>query len=197
MVKAEGEPKTTEELTQLARNGSNEAFEGIFNRFQPSIYNYVYRLMGDPDDAFDLTQETFFKAWRALPKIKEELRMRPWLYTIATNVCFDELRHRKLIHWQSWEVFISVFHPSQIAEDNPEEDVVNHEKMEDVQAVLDRLKPQYRLALILREYQGLSYAEIAEVLGTTHASVKSIIFGARNEFRRIYTTNISNLQPNP
>lgn len=169
-----------------AQAGDHAAFEAIFNQYQSAIYNYAYRLMGDPEDAFDLTQDTFLKAYQALPRTSHDLRVGAWLYRIATNVCLDELRHRKLIKWQPWEAFVSVFHPAQIGRDNPERDVLDKENQEEVQLILDRLHPKYRMCLILREYHDLSYDEIAEVLTTTRAAVKSLLFRAREEFRQVY-----------
>ena len=142
-------------LIARAQAGDETAFEVIFNQYHAAIYNYVFRMMGNPEDASDLTQDTFLKAWRALSRTSDDLRVGAWLYRIATNVCLDELRHRKLIKWQSWDNFVSVFHP--VAKESPERDVVNRENREEVQYILDRLNPKYRLCILLREYQGLSY----------------------------------------
>jgi RNA polymerase sigma-70 factor (ECF subfamily) len=174
-------------LIARAQAGDHAAFEEIFNQYQTQIYNYIYRLMGSAEDAFDMTQDTFLKAYLALPKTSDDLRVGAWLYRIATNVCLDELRHRKLVKWQPWEAFISVFHPTQVAKDSPERDTIDKENNEEVQFILDRLHPKYRTCLILREYHDLSYDEIAEVLNTTRAAVKSLLFRAREEFRQVYT----------
>jgi RNA polymerase sigma-70 factor (ECF subfamily) len=173
-------------LIARAQAGDHAAFETIFSRHQTQIYNYIYRLMGGAEDAYDMTQDTFLKAYLALPKTSDDLRVGAWLYRIATNVCLDELRHRKLVKWQPWEAFISVFHPSQVAKDSPERDCINTENAEEVQLILDRLHPKYRMCLILREYHDLSYDEIAEVLNTTRPAVKSLLFRAREEFRQVY-----------
>lgn len=180
-----------------AQAGDHIAFEAIYNQYQIPIYNYVYRLMGNAEDAFDLTQDTFLKAYQALPRTSHDLRVGAWLYRIATNVCLDQLRHRKLIKWQPWEAFIAVFHPAQVGRDNPEGDVLDKENQEEVQLVLDRLHPKYRMCLILREYQDLSYDEIAEVLHTTRAAVKSLLFRAREEFRQVYARVDRRLSPVP
>ena len=173
-------------LIARAQAGDHAAFEVIFTQYQTQIYNYIYRLMGSAEDAFDMTQDTFLKAYLALPKTSDDLRVGAWLYRIATNVCLDELRHRKLVKWQPWEAFISVFHPTQVAKDSPERDTIDRENTEEVQLILDRLHPKYRMCLILREYHDLSYDEIAEVLHTTRAAVKSLLFRAREEFRQVY-----------
>lgn len=180
-------PLTTDrDLIRRAQDGDHEAFEAIFAQYQTAIYNFVYRLMGTAEDAYDLTQDTFLKAYLHLPKTSDDLRVGAWLYRIATNVCVDELRHRRLIKWQPWEAFVSVFHPTQVAKDSPERECLHRENTAEVQAILDKLHPKHRMCLLLREYRDLSYDEIADVLGTTRAAVKSLLFRAREEFRQVY-----------
>lgn len=161
-------------------------FEAIFDEHQHHIFNYLYRMLGNPEDALDLTQETFLRAYQALPRYADEGKIKPWLFRIATNACLDELRRRKVIRWQPWDNFMSVFHPKQVARDNPEGDVLGKENAELVQQVLDKLPPRYRLCLLLREYEELSCEEIAGILGTTRGAVKSLLFRAREEFREIF-----------
>ena len=173
-------------LISRAQAGDHEAFEHLFNQYQAQIYNYIYRLMGSAEDANDMTQDTFLKAYLALSKTSQDLRVGAWLYRIATNVCLDELRHRKLIKWQPWETFVAAFHPTQVAKDSPERDCINRENSEEVQLIFAQMHPKYRMCLILREYHDLSYDEIAEVLNTTRAAVKSLLFRAREEFRQVF-----------
>lgn len=169
-----------------AKMGDHAAFERIVQHYWGPIYNLVNRMMGNPEDSFDFTQDTFMKAYCALPRTSDDLRLGSWIYRIATNNCLDELRHRKRIHLLPWESFISVFHPSQISRDNPVRDVLDGENQEEIQAILDRLHPKYRAGLILRHYHDFSYDEIAEALNTTRAAVKSLLFRAREEFRQVY-----------
>ena len=173
-------------LISRAQAGDHEAFEQLFNQYQAQIYNYIYRLMGSAEDANDMTQDTFLKAYLALSKTSQDLRVGAWLYRIATNVCLDELRHRKLIKLQPWETFVAAFHPTQVAKDSPERDCINRENSEEVQLIFAQMHPKYRMCLILREYHDLSYDEIAEVLNTTRAAVKSLLFRAREEFRQVF-----------
>ena len=173
-------------LIARAQAGDHVAFEQLFNQYQSQIYNYIYRLMGSSEDANDLTQDTFLKAYLALSRTSHDLRVGAWLYRIATNVCLDQLRHRKLIKWQAWESFVAVFHQTQVAKDSPERDCISRENAEEVQLILAKMHPKYRMCLILREYHDLSYDEIADVLNTTRAAVKSLLFRAREEFRQVY-----------
>jgi RNA polymerase sigma-70 factor, ECF subfamily len=162
------------------------SFEEIFESYQERIYNCIYRLVGNAEEAHDLTQETFLRAYAGMSKIDGELKVGPWLYRIATNLCMDQLRRRKLIRWEPWDSFVSFFHPKQVARDNPERDALRHESRELVHEVLQALPPKYRLCLVLREYQGMSCEEIGEVIGSSRSAVKSLLFRAREEFRQVY-----------
>lgn len=179
-------PVNERELVNRAKTGDQQAFTALYDQYAPGVFHYVQRTMGNREDALDMTQNTFVKAYKALPKTKDDLRLGAWLYRIATNVCLDELRHRQLIRWEPWETFISAFHPSQVADDNPLKEVLEKENHEEVQLILDQIHPRYRMALILREYYGFSYDEIAEVFGNTRDSVKLVLFRARTAFRQVY-----------
>jgi RNA polymerase sigma-70 factor (ECF subfamily) len=174
------------DLIERARAGDEGAFETIFGQYRAAIYNYLYRQTGDPNDADDFTADTFLKAWLALPNTREELRVGAWLYRIATNVFLDAMRHRKLVQWQPWDAFISVFHPSQVAPDQPDRDAVRAEDAAEVRLLLERMNPDFRALLVLREFHDLSYDEIARTLTTTRAAVKSKLFRAREAFRLAY-----------
>jgi len=165
-----------------------DLFEKLYQQYEQPIYQYVYRLLGDPEDARDFTQDAFVKAYRKLPETLAKGNFQPqaWLYRIATNVCLDELRHRKLLKWQPWETFVSLFHPSQIARDNPERDALQIETRHEVEKVLEKLSPRYRAALMLREYHGLGYEEISDVMGTSRTAVKTLLLRARESFRLHY-----------
>jgi RNA polymerase sigma-70 factor, ECF subfamily len=163
-------------------------FARLYAQYEQAIYAYVYRLLGDSEDALDFTQDAFVKAYRKLPATlaKGNFQGQAWLYRIATNVCLDELRHRKLLKWQPWESFVSLFHPSQVARDNPERDAMQSETKTEVDLVLSKLSERYRAALVLREYHGLGYEEIAEIMGTTRTAVKTLLLRAREAFRLHY-----------
>ena len=162
------------------------AFSRIIKKYQERLYWHIRRLVVSHDDTHDVLQNTFIKAWKGIDNFREESSLFTWLYRIATNVCLDELRHRKLIKWQPWETFVAAFHPTQVAKDSPERDCINRENSEEVQLIFAQMHPKYRMCLILREYHDLSYDEIAEVLNTTRAAVKSLLFRAREEFRQVF-----------
>ncbi len=126
---------------------------GPLNKFtmnirQP-IYNYVYHLVGDREQADDLTQDTFLKAFRALPKMDANLKLSAWLYRIATNTAYDALRRRKLIAWLPWQ---DLDHePADVESADPQE---IYGTTEMVRAALRRMPQQYRAALLLYTQEG-------------------------------------------
>ena len=139
-----------------------------------------------PDKQGRISIPAPLRAYAGLPKIDGELKVGPWLYRIATNLCMDQLRRRKLIRWEPWESFVALFHPKQVARDNPEHDALRQESRELVHRVLQELPPRYRICLVLREYHGLSCEEIGDVIGSSRSAVKSLLFRAREEFRQVY-----------
>ncbi|MBI2022425.1 sigma-70 family RNA polymerase sigma factor [Candidatus Daviesbacteria bacterium] len=163
-----------------------DSFDKIVGDYEDRIYNCVYRLMWNREDAHDLTQEAFLRAYVALPKVKEELKVGPWLYRIATNLCMDQLRRRGLKKWESLEIFEGREQIKAVAATTPEKEILRVEQIELVHRVLEKLPPKYRAALVLREYQDMSCEEIAEVLGISRSAVKSTLFRAREEFRRVH-----------
>jgi RNA polymerase sigma-70 factor (ECF subfamily) len=169
-----------------AREGDAAAFEAIYNRYERRLYAFIYRLMGNPEDAYDLTQDTFVKAYQALPRTAPDLNLSAWLHRIASNACMDVLRRRKLIRWLPWETFDTNPAMEPAASDDPEGEFNQAETSEEVQVILNKLSPKHRTALILKEFQGMSGDEIGEVMGLTRSAVKSLLFRAREEFRQVY-----------
>jgi RNA polymerase sigma-70 factor (ECF subfamily) len=182
-------------LSHRVRDGDSDAFEEVFRTYHTRIYNYVYRMVGNAEEASDLTQESFFKAYRALLRGEEPLNISAWLYRIASNTCMDFLRRRRLIQWQPLEGLLSVLGggvPS------PEADLVQKERRAEVEQVLAQLPPRYRMLLLLREREGLSYAEIAEITGDSLDTVRVTLYRARERARKLARKIDDNLRdPRP
>ncbi len=171
-------------LAARARNGDRDAFAALYDSYSGPIFNLCFRMMaGRSDLAEELTQDIFLKAWLKLPRAKEETKFGPWLYRVGQRVCLDEIRHRRLLAFKPWDAFVATFHPSQVSpEPTPLDTVIESQVGDEVQIVLNALKPQHRMVLLLREYHELSYDDIAEVFVTTRAAVKSLLYRARCEF---------------
>lgn len=173
------------DLVARARAGDEAAFEALVAQYRTAIFNFLYRQTADRDVAEDLTQDTFLKAWLALPATRDDLRVGAWLYRIARNCFLDHGRHESLIKWQPWDAYTAVFHPSQVADDSPEREALRAEGAQEVRAVLDAMReehPRYARLLELREFEDLNYADIAAAAGLTWAAAKSMLFRARDEF---------------
>jgi len=183
----EGPVSTTDEATWIARarSGDAAAFEALLSRYERQIYAYIYRMMGgNGDDAEDLTQDTFLKAYRALSRTSDDLNVSAWLHRIASNSCLDELRRRQRIRWQPWDntKHDRMLHGS--AAENPERSMLRREAEGTVQEILNRMSARNKQALVLREYEGLSCEDIGVVMGISRSAVKSVLFRAREEFRK-------------
>lgn len=184
----EGPVTTTDEAKWIerAKSGDGAAFEALMLRYERQIYSYIYRMMGgNADDAQELTQDTFMKAFVALGRIAGDLNVSAWLHRIASNNCLDQLRRRQRVRWNPWESakHDHLLHGS--AGENPERSIMRREVEDAVQAVLDRMSARNRQALLLREYEGLSCDDIGVIMGTSRSATKSVLFRAREEFRRL------------
>jgi len=169
-----------------AKEGDQAAFEAIFQRYERPIYQFIYRMTGNVEDASDLTQECFIRAYRSLSQTSDDLNVSAWLHRIAANACLDALRRRQRIRWLPWEGHGQPNHELGRCLEDPEREALRSETQEVVQRVLNQMNPRYRLALILREFEGLSCDEIGQIMRLSRSAVKSVLFRAREEFRRIY-----------
>ena len=169
---------TSEQQTQ-----HSDLFEQLFQEYQQPILNYVYRLLGDRARAEEVAQDAFVKAYRALPKLPAEANHRAWLYRIATNAAYDQLRRRKLIQWLP--LLDNDRNPS--AEPAVEGQIGEREA---VQQALGKLPPKYRSVLVLFTVQGYSTQEIGEMLDISTGAVKTRLYRARELFRQAYGRDI-------
>ncbi len=164
-------------LVERARAGDQAAFAQLFERYHAPILNYLHRMVNDRALAEDLTQDTFIKAYNALPRTKPDLAFKAWLYRIATNTAISHLRRGKIIKWLP---FLS---DRETPDEHIEKSVTR--KM-DINEALSKLPQHYATALLLRHYQGLSLAETAQALDVTENAAKLRLFRARKAFAQIY-----------
>jgi RNA polymerase sigma-70 factor (ECF subfamily) len=165
------------ELISQAQRGDRKAFGQLVRRHREGVVNVVYRLCGDADLAEEAAQEAFIRAWTNLPRYRPRSPFRNWLYRIASNVAIDALRREK----ETVELeAVPLVHP----DGGPEVLAERRERGERVrQAVLD-LPPASRAVIVLREYEGLSYKEIADTLGIPMGTVMSRLNYARGLLRQ-------------
>ena len=170
------------EIIRSVLRGNVNDFEKLVTAYEKNVYSLALRMIGDPEDAADMTQETFIKAYRALSSFRGYSKFSSWLYRIASNVCLDFLRSRS----RHPQVSLSTVDEDDRAtfelpdmRQNPEEQLMKKLGMEAVRRGLEQLPEQQRQILVLRELGGLSYAELAQTLGLEEGTVKSRIFRAR------------------
>jgi RNA polymerase sigma-70 factor (ECF subfamily) len=164
-------------LVERARAGDQAAFAQLFEQYHAPILNYLHRMVSDRALAEDLTQDTFIKAYNALPRTKPDLAFKAWLYRIATNTAISHLRRGKIIRWL----------PFLTDRETPDEHIEKSvaRKM-DISEALSKLPQHYATALLLRHYQGLSLAETAQALDVTENAAKLRLFRARKAFAQVY-----------
>lgn len=166
------------DLVGRARAGDQVAFTRLFEQYHAPILNYITRLVNDRATAEELTQDTFIKAYNALPDTRDDLAFKPWLYRIAHNTAISTLRRRKIVQW------VPFMPTHERAGEHSVERHVTHQQ--DIQQVLAKLPSHYADVLLLRHYQGLSLAETASTLGITENAAKLRLFRARKAFAGIY-----------
>ena len=165
--------------------GDTDAFEALVTEYEKNVYNLALKMTGNTEDAADLSQETFIKAFHSLGCFRGVSKFSVWLYRIVSNVCLDFLRRRSRRQTVSLSMEDEDGEETQL--DIPDErqtpELLLEKRMtrEAVRRGLAQLPPEPRQILLLREIQGLSYEEIASVLGIESGTVKSRIFRARKK----------------
>ena len=181
-MKAEGE------LVLRAKQVDEESFAARVEQNQGRIYNLALRMTGNPDDALELSQEAFLNAWKGLGKFQGDSSFATWLYRLTSNVCIDFLRREKRRSALSMTISLDDEEEARQAElpderFSPHVEAERRERQEALRAGLNTLSAEHRRVLILRELEGLSYGEIAQVLGLEEGTVKSRIARARLALR--------------
>lgn len=176
-------------LIRRAQRGDADAFEQLLLEHQKNVYNLCYRMAGNPDDAMDLSQETFLRAWRCLDQYQFASAFSTWLYRLCSNICIDFLRRRR-----RQQTVPLTFEDADGEEQTyavpdaqplPEEQVELKLTREILQAAMAQLLPEHRAVLQLRVVNEMSYEQIADVLDIQIGTVKSRLSRARNQLKII------------
>ena len=175
-------------LIRKALAGNEQAFRVLLNRYKDAVYRIIVKIVHNRDEAQDLVQETFMKAFGSLSSYKCEYRFTTWLYKIAANNCIDFLRRRKLVS-------VSLDQPLETKDGqvtieladwtyNPEVDLATRQRSLSIDAAIDSLPPKYREVILFRHKRDKSYEEIAEILSIPVGTVKARIFRARELLKK-------------
>lgn len=189
MSRQELDETTMATLVHRAQAGEQAAFATLVEAHSERIYNYLLRMLNDREEAEDLTQETFVRAWQALGRFRGGAAFSTWLYRIATNLAIDSLRRRQR---SGPTQSIEEPHQSEDGETErqwpdperpPDEQVIARELQEAVWQAVGQMTPKLRAVLVMYDFEQMSYEEIARVLRVPLGTVKSRLFNARKQLR--------------
>ena len=190
-VRKELSEMTDSQVVQRSLDGESRAFSELVKRYDKRLLNFVYRTVGDRERAEDLVQETFVRVYRHLHRFDQTKKFSTWIYTIAGNLAKNELRNRSrnpLVFFQTLvKNFDADYRALEWEDPKTKPDDLYRKRFlkEKVDEAVAQLPPHHRLVFVLRELQGKSYEEIAEITGCNLGTVKSRLNRARNNFARI------------
>jgi RNA polymerase sigma-70 factor (ECF subfamily) len=177
-------------LIQRSRRGDNDAFGTLVRRYQDSLFNGIYRMVGDYHDAADIAQDVFLKAYRALESFRGTASFSTWLYRIAVNTCISR---RRSLAARKAHLHVGLATGADDGTDcdppapdpSPPQAAQSREDWERMEEALGKLPEDYRMAVVLRDIEGYSYAEIAAMLDCSQGTVKSRLYRAREMLRKM------------
>jgi RNA polymerase sigma-70 factor (ECF subfamily) len=167
-------------LVAAFREGRREAFDIIVVRHRRGVYQICYRFVNNHEDASDLAQDVFVRAFKGLARFKGDAALATWLYRVAVNACLNRVAVKKP---ETTELDVAAHVDTRAT--SPLDDVLRAERAETVRAAIAKLPPKQRATLMLRVYQECSHEEIATALGSTVGAVKANFFHALGNLRRI------------
>lgn len=183
-------PPDERELVLAFQRGEDGAYQAIYDRFSGRVHGLCRRMLTNPDDAKEAAQEAFLRVYTALIRFNGRYQLGPWITRITTNVCVDALRARgrrpEMIVLD--ELDSNGTNGNGNGDDGPEEIVLRNAESRRVRKVLAGLPPMHRAAIVLRDFEGLSYQEVADVLQISEVQVKALIHRARKSFKRSWVT---------
>lgn len=176
-----------QELMKVVQSGDYSPASEIYDRYSARIYNFAFRFLKNAEAAEDATQEVFVKMLKHANQFQGDAKLSTWLFSIAANWCRDYLRKSDNKAKDSEDVLVTL--PS--SEHSPERNLEARESEVRVQKALSALTPEQREAIVLSRYQGLSYAEIAQIAGCSEGAVKTRVFRAMETLKKALTSEAS------
>ncbi len=176
---------TDETLASRACSGDLSAYEELVNRYKNSVFAIVYRMVGQYQEAEDITQEVFISVYEKLYQFDTSKRFSPWLYRIATNASISALRRKKKVVMLNFDETYAQSPDPAPDEFNPEHAYERQELREEIQKAIAELPESYRVVIALRYQSDLNNQEIADILGVSKENVEVKVHRARKALRRI------------
>lgn len=179
-------------LIKKAKDGDMRAFEELILLNEKMVFNVVLRMINNPEDAKDISQEVFIKVYKSLNNFNEKSAFSTWIYRVAVNTCIDEIRKRKKVN------IISIDEETENGDcaiqkqyadtsETPEERFIQNEDKNQILNAVNELSNDHKTMIVLRDLHGLSYNEISEITGNTLGTVKSKIARARLQLKNMLT----------
>lgn len=176
------------DLVRKAKAGDGRAYDALMEMYHDAVFNVIFRMVRNKQEAEDLTQETFIKAYNSINSFNETYAFSTWLFKIATNHCIDFFRKRKLVTHSLDEPIQykdnEIKHEYATDEPNVDSKIVASEKSKIIREAINKLPEKYRIAIILRHHEEKSYEEIAQILNLPLGTVKARIFRAREMLKK-------------
>lgn len=179
--------KSDEELMREFQHGDDAAFAVLYNRYRLPIYRFLARKMGNINRAEDITQEVFIAVVQHAQEWREEASVKTYLYRIAFNRAISEFRrseHKVMVAEKNHDPEDGPPPKEAVSSDSPAENYERGERARLVREALQEIEPEYRDAILLKEYENLKYEEIAEILNVAVGTVKSRIFRGKMELKK-------------
>lgn len=183
------------QVVERAQDGSLEAYHTLYSLYGKPVYHFIWRLIGKPEEADDLTQETFMKVYAEIGNLRNPGQFKYWLFRIARNEVYQRLRRRKTrkaeTSLDTEEISYYDFLPDESLGTDPEGSLLSEELVAVINQALASLRPKYRDVFVLAVYEKMSYEEIAQVVGRSLLSVKTDIYRARLAVKEVLTDYLS------
>ncbi|MEP6937409.1 MAG: sigma-70 family RNA polymerase sigma factor [Chthoniobacterales bacterium] len=180
------------ELVKQAQSGKTDAFDELVGRYQTRVFGMIYNMVHNEQDAWDLAQDSFLKAWKSIPRFRGQSSFYTWIYRIVMNVSIDWLRKKQIKGTGTeFDDAVQLKEIDPASRTVPKADALPHQRMEQkeirarIDAAIAQLSPEHRAVILMKETEDMQYHEIAETLGCSIGTVMSRLFYARKKLQNL------------